>query len=213
MKYDSESLFPGNSDPLERIYAQAGVTPLCGVDEAGRGPLAGPVVAAAVVYRDCNLLWSCGDSKALSAMRREELFAGITSELDYAVGICTTEEIETINILQASLLAMEKAVLKLSVTPDLVLVDGSFPLRSSIRSRAIIHGDALVAVIGAASIVAKVTRDRIMTNYDLEYPHYGFAKHFGYPTAEHRRALKEFGPCPIHRKTYRGVREYYQAAD
>ena len=180
------------------------------MDEAGRGPLAGPVVAGAVVYKDCDTLWSCGDSKALSAKRREDLYERITQDLIFSVGICDVEEIERLNILQASLRAMEKAVYSLSVEPTFVLVDGSFKLPCTIPSRAIIHGDARVAVIGAASIIAKVTRDRLMVSYDQTYPEYGFAKHFGYPTQMHREAIKKFGPCLIHRKTFHGVKEYLQ---
>ena len=197
--------------PIERELCAQGVTPVCGTDEAGRGPLAGPVVAAAVLFRDCETLWLARDSKAMTARARDEYYTRVTQELDYGVGICTAEEIDQLNILQASLVAMERAVGALNAVPALILVDGMHRLRLSIPSRAIKHGDARVAVIGAASIIAKVTRDRLMCDYDAHYPAYGFARHFGYPTEEHRARLQQFGPCPIHRRTFHGVREHFTA--
>jgi ribonuclease HII len=183
---------------------------LCGVDEAGRGPLAGPVVAAAVIFRDCETLWRSNDSKALSRPQREELFSLISWDLEIAVGTCSVEEIDKLNILRASLLAMEKAVLQLPRQPTLVLVDGNQRLNPTIVSRPIVHGDARVCVIGAASIVAKVTRDRLMRELNDLHPGYGFDRHFGYPTAEHRECLRRLGPSPAHRRTFRGVRELLQ---
>jgi ribonuclease HII len=199
--------------PLERRLIESGVTRLCGTDEAGRGPLAGPVVAAAVVFRDCEALWIARDSKVLSPRRREELFAAIASGLEWAVGLCSAKEIDDWNILRASLKAMERAVSALSVQPAFVLVDGPYVPALAMPSRAIKRGDARVAVISAASIVAKVTRDRIMRELDHQYPAYGFARHFGYPTPEHRAALRQHGPCPIHRRTFCGVRELLQTTE
>jgi len=200
----------GERLPIESELAASGIVLVCGVDEAGRGPLAGPVVAAAVMFRDCDLLWRARDSKVLSDGSREEYFASAQDELVYAVASCTPNEIDELNILRASLLAMEKAVGGLPVAPELTLVDGNRRLREVIPSRAIVHGDARVAVISAASIIAKVTRDRLMREYDRQYPGYGFAQHFGYPTELHRRNLRQLGPCPIHRRSYRGVREFFE---
>lgn len=208
---DQTGLLSSNM-PMELSCLAAGYAVICGTDEAGRGPLAGPVVAAAVVFRDCTTIWAARDSKQLSAAARERQYEAIARDLVFAIGICDHEEIDRINILQASLAAMHRAVLKLSAQPSIVLVDGRHPLKSEIPSKAIVHGDAKVAVIGAASIVAKVTRDRIMREYDSRYPEYGFKKHFGYPTVEHRRVIAAVGPCPIHRKTFRGVREYLSSA-
>jgi ribonuclease HII len=199
-------------ETLERALVAAGVSRFCGVDEAGRGPLAGPVVAAAVLYRDCSALWNACDSKRLSPAAREKRFTHIVEEMSFAVGLCDCEEIDRLNILQATLQAMRRAVKKLRPKPGLILIDGKHTLGAGFPSRAIVHGDARVALIGAASIVAKVTRDRIMTEYDRLYPAYGFARHFGYPTAAHRLRIREIGPCPIHRRTFRGVREFLQEA-
>ncbi|HEY3294367.1 MAG TPA: ribonuclease HII [bacterium] len=196
--------------PIERELLASGMSLICGVDEAGRGPLAGPVVAAAVLFRDCELLWSAQDSKKMTVSAREEFFARVPHELEFGVGACTPEEIDEINILQASLRAMERAVALLPCPPQMILVDGNRRLNPSLPSRAIVHGDACVAVISAASIIAKVTRDRLMRDYDAVHPEYGFARHFGYPTEEHRRLLKQLGPCPIHRRTFQGVREFFQ---
>jgi ribonuclease HII len=178
------------------------------VDEAGRGPLAGPVVAAAAVFRDCDALWICRDSKQLNPQVRSRLFDLVSEQLDFGIGICSAEEIDDMNIRRASLEAMRRAVLALNHTPDVLLVDGRDAVPIGIRSIAIIHGDRRVATISAASILAKVTRDRLMTDFDRQFPGYGFASHFGYPTAEHRQAICRLGVSPIHRKTFRGVREF-----
>jgi ribonuclease HII len=196
--------------PIEKELIVSGHSVICGVDEAGRGPLAGPVVAAAVIFRDCELLWQARDSKTMTFDSREEYFGRANGEFEYALALCSPEEIDEINILQASLLAMERAVAQLSSVPSITLVDGNHRLKSAIPSRAIVHGDARVALIGAASIIAKVTRDRMMCEYDRQYPGYGFARHFGYPTEFHRRNLRQLGPCPIHRRSYRGVREFFE---
>ncbi|MCX6600426.1 MAG: ribonuclease HII [bacterium] len=211
-KKTNDLLLPDTGEILERALFASGVSCFCGVDEAGRGPLAGPVVAAAVLYRDCPALWNACDSKRLSRAAREERFLHIVKDMEFAVGICDCEEIDRLNILQATLQAMRHAVKKLRPKPGLILVDGKQNLGAGFPSRAIVHGDARVALIGAASIVAKVTRDRIMIAYDHLYPAYGFARHFGYPTAAHRLRIRQIGPCPIHRRTFRGVREFLQEA-
>ncbi len=177
-----------------------------GVDEAGRGPLAGPVVAAAVVFpRECRLD-GINDSKKLSSKRREELLCEIKKcALTTAVAIIEPEVIDQINILRASLLAMEQAVNKLDTQPDYVLIDGNYPIRTQIRQETMIKGDAKCCSIAAASILAKVTRDAIMCDYHFLFPQYNFKRHKGYPTREHLEAIRKFGPSPIHRKTFKGV--------
>jgi ribonuclease HII len=202
----ASELFAENS-PLEVRLLREGCGLICGTDEAGRGPLAGPVVAAAVLFRDCDSLWKARDSKSLSRRRRESLFEDITRDLAFAIGTSSVAEIDAMNILRASLLAMERAVAGLPEPPSLILVDGLYGLSGAIPSRAIVRGDARVAVIAAASIIAKVQRDALMTDYDRQFPGYGFAHHFGYPTHEHRKRVWELGPCLIHRRTFRGVRE------
>ena len=179
---------------------------MAGVDEAGRGCLAGPVVAAAVILDENRPIHGLRDSKELSEKRRNELFRQIREKaLAYSVGMIGAEEIDRINILRAALLAMEKAVLDLGKKPDCVLIDGNFKTSLPIEQRAIVKGDSKCASIAAASIVAKVTRDRIMTEVEREYPGYGFSRHKGYPTREHLGALRNLGPCPIHRKSFKGV--------
>ncbi len=201
------TFLPEPDGPLEMSLVRQGFTVICGCDEAGRGPLAGPVVGAAVIFRDCEVLWSCRDSKAISAERREALFPTICEQLEYSFTIVDADQIDHVNIRVASLQAMSESVRKLSSRPDIIYVDGRDKLPDWSVSYALIKGDARVATISAASIVAKVVRDRLMRDYHTEYPDYGFDKHFGYPTEIHREALKKFGPCPIHRRTYRGVRE------
>ncbi len=179
---------------------------VAGVDEAGRGCLAGPVVAGAVILDENRPIHGLRDSKTLSEKRRNELFEQIREKaLAYSVGITGAAEIDRINILQASLLAMEKAVLALRKKPDRVLIDGNSKTSLKIEQKAIVKGDSKCASIAAASIVAKVTRDRIMTEIEKEYPGYGFSRHKGYPTKEHFGALRNLGPCPIHRKSFKGV--------
>ena len=181
---------------------------VAGVDEAGRGPLAGPVVAAAVILDDLNPITGLADSKQLSERRRERLFDEIRAKsLCFAVAQASVEEIDTLNILQATLLAMRRAVDGLRLPPKLVLVDGNRLPRLPMRCEAIVKGDALIAAISAASILAKVTRDRWCLEYDLQYPAYGFAQHKGYGTAQHLSALKAQGACPQHRKSFRPVAE------
>ena len=181
---------------------------VAGVDEAGRGPLAGPVVAAAVILDDRHPIYGLADSKKLSAKRREALFDEIRAKaLCCSIAQASVEEIDTLNILQATLLAMRRAVLGLRLPPKLVLVDGNRLPVLEIRSEAIVKGDEKVPAISAASILAKVTRDRWCNQYHTEFPQYGFDQHKGYGTAEHLAALRQHGACPQHRKTFRPVTE------
>lgn len=181
---------------------------VAGVDEAGRGPLAGPVVAAAVILDDQNPINGLADSKVLTARRREKLFDEIRAKaLCCSIAEASVEEIEQLNILQATLLAMRRAVEGLRLKPNMVLVDGNRLPVLDMRAQAIVKGDSLVPAISAASILAKVHRDRWCAEYDKEFPQYGFAKHKGYGTAEHLAALSAHGACPQHRKTFRPVAE------
>ncbi|MBP6501532.1 MAG: ribonuclease HII [Rhodoferax sp.] len=181
---------------------------IAGVDEAGRGPLAGPVVAAAVILDPRNPIKGLADSKKLSANQRERLFDLICARaLCCAVGSASVQEIDAINILQATMLAMRRAVQGLRLTPGKVLIDGNRIPVLNVRAEAIIGGDALVAEISAASIIAKVHRDRWCTQLDVEYPDYGFASHKGYGTAQHLAALRRFGACPEHRRSFAPVTE------
>jgi ribonuclease HII len=186
---------------------------VCGVDEAGRGPLAGPVVAAAVILDRGNPIEGLRDSKLLTESQRVRLAAEIRRKAKaFAVASASHAEIDGINILQASLLAMERAVLRLKMVPELVRVDGrqipAFRERArDYRAEPIVDGDYLVPEISAASILAKVCRDRLMQRLHRRYPQYGFAENKGYATAEHLRALETFGPCPIHRATFAPVRD------
>jgi len=188
------------------LEADAG-TILAGVDEAGRGPLAGPVVAAAVILSASNPIAGLADSKTLSASRREALAGQIRAQAAaWALGMASVEEIDRLNILQATLLAMQRAVQGLGMKPDLVLVDGNRAPRLSCPVRTVVRGDALVKSISAASILAKVARDSILQHLDGQYPGYGFAIHKGYPTAAHQRALETLGPSPVHRRSFGPVR-------
>lgn len=177
-----------------------------GVDEAGRGPLAGPVVAAAVILDDLNPIKGLNDSKKLTAARREKLYDEIRAKaLCCSVAQASVEEIEQLNILQATLLAMRRAVEGLRLKPHKVLVDGNRLPVLDVLAEAIVGGDATVPAISAASILAKVTRDRLCQDLDKRYPQYGFAGHKGYGTAEHLAALRAHGACPEHRKTFAPV--------
>jgi ribonuclease HII len=179
---------------------------IAGVDEAGRGPLAGPVVAAAVILDERNPIAGLADSKALTARRREQLFDEIRAKaLCCSIAQASVEEIDTINILQATLLAMRRAVEGLRLKPSLVLVDGNQLPVLDVRAEAIVKGDSKVQAISAASILAKVTRDRWCAELDAQYPEYGFAGHKGYGTAAHLQALQTHGACPQHRKTFAPV--------
>ena len=179
---------------------------MAGVDEAGRGPLAGPVVAAAVILDARNPIDGLADSKVLTARRREQLFDEIRAKaLCCSIAQASVEEIDRINILQATMLAMRRAVEGLRLKPALVLVDGNRLPVLEVRAEAIVKGDSKVATISAASILAKVTRDRWCADLDAQYPQYGFAGHKGYGTAEHLAALQAHGACPQHRKTFSPV--------
>ena len=179
---------------------------VAGVDEAGRGPLAGPVVAAAVILDERKPITGLADSKKLTARRRELLFDEILAKaLCCSIAEASVEEIERLNILQATMLAMQRAVLGLRLKPAHVLVDGNRVPVLGMTSEAIVKGDSLVACISAASILAKVTRDRWCAQVDADYPQYGFAGHKGYGTAAHLQALHDHGACPLHRKTFAPV--------
>ncbi len=186
---------------------------LAGVDEAGRGPLAGSVVAAAVILPAAHDIDGLADSKKLSAARREALYEQIlTKAVAVSTGQASVAEIDALNILHASMLAMQRAVDGLSLSPAHVLVDGNRLPRWQWPATALVKGDQRVACISAASIVAKVTRDRQMLALDQQYPAYGFARHMGYPTAAHREALQQHGPCSEHRRSFGPVRAALEAA-
>lgn len=185
----------------ENKYSE--LTYICGIDEAGRGPLAGPVVAAACILpKDATILF-LNDSKKLSEKRRDNLFDEIIAKaVSYGIGIVSEKEIDELNILQATYKAMRIAVSQLSVTPDILLNDAVRIPELVLRQVPIVKGDAKSVSIAAASVLAKVTRDRMMLEYDAQYPGYGFARHKGYGTAEHINAIKTIGPCEIHRRTF-----------
>ena len=186
---------------------------IAGVDEAGRGPLAGPVVAAAVILDPSRPIEGLADSKKLSARQRERLAVEIRAKaLAWCVAEASVEEIDAINILQATFRAMERAVAGLANTPDQVLVDGNQLPRLTVPARAIIDGDALEPAISAASILAKTARDALMAAADAEFPGYGFAQHAGYGTARHMAALRELGACAIHRRSFAPVRRVLEEA-
>lgn len=180
-----------------------GYTAVCGVDEAGRGPLAGPVCAAAVILPPNTIIDGVNDSKKLTEKKRESLFDVIKEQsLAYSVAWASVEEIEEINILNAAMLAMRRAVEGLTVKADFALIDGNKAPQLDIPAFPIIKGDSLSMSIAAASILAKVSRDRLMYEYDKQFPDYGFAKHKGYGTKLHREKLLELGPCEIHRRSF-----------
>jgi len=190
----------------ERAAVAAGHMLVAGVDEAGRGPLAGPVAVAAVILPQEAHLPRINDSKKLSAAVREELFTQIVAiAISYHVALIDAETIDRMNILQATRMGMYEAIAALTPAPDEVLID-AVELKLSMPSQSIIKGDAKSASIAAASILAKVTRDHLMEQYDTEYPHYGFAKHKGYGTQEHIDAIRKYGVCPIHRKSFEPIR-------
>lgn len=194
---------------MEKSLRDEGFSFVAGVDEAGRGPLAGPVVAGAVIFLDYAAIPQVFDSKQLNEKTREELFELLTSSENilYAVAEVDNNEIDRINILQATHLAMRTAVSKLSQQPDFVIIDGN-PVKSMpYPNKSVVKGDAKCAAIAAASIIAKVYRDRLMCKYAEMYPEYGFDLHKGYGTAAHLQAIKKYGACPIHRKTFSPVKE------
>ena len=197
-----KEVVPLGWDIEDAAYAD-GYTAVCGCDEAGRGPLAGPVVAAAVILpRGCEIP-GLNDSKKLTEKKREALFDVICEcALAYAIAEASAEEIDEINILNASMLAMRRAVEALKITADYALIDGNTSRGFAIPTQTVVGGDAKSPSIAAASILAKVTRDRMCADMDAQYPVYGFAKHKGYPTKVHMDAVREHGPSPIHRKTF-----------
>ncbi|MBI4970469.1 MAG: ribonuclease HII [Candidatus Omnitrophica bacterium] len=191
---------------FEEALRKDGFRIIAGTDEAGRGPLAGPVVAACVILPDFHIP-GINDSKMLSEKKREKLFAEIMSSATVGVSVISESVIDEINIYQASRLAMKKAFHELSLQPDFLLIDGPLKLDVFCKTKSIIKGDRKSASIAAASIIAKVTRDRLMREYHEEYPEYDFARHKGYPTKRHRELLKLHGPSPIHRRSFRPVRD------
>jgi ribonuclease HII len=196
-------------DYFERMYYRQGYQKIAGVDEVGRGPLAGAVVAAAVILPKDGIEEQLFDSKQISSKKREELYKVIFSKaLGVGIGVVGPEEIDLLNIFQATLKAMAQAIQALPISPDFLLIDGLQGPTISIPQKPIRKGDQLSNSIAAASIVAKVTRDRMMMEWHQKYPQYNFAKHKGYGTKEHRRAIEKFGICELHRKTFRGVKEY-----
>ncbi len=187
----------------EELYTSQGYTSICGVDEAGRGPLAGPVCAAAVILPQGLVIEGVNDSKKLSEKKREKLFDEIKAKaVSYCIAWASVEEIETINILNAAMLAMKRAVEGLEIPADFVMVDGNKTPDLKIPCISIVKGDALSQSIAAASILAKVSRDRLMLELAEQYPLYHFEKHKGYGTKIHREALLEYGPCEIHRPSF-----------
>ena len=193
-----------NLKEVDKDFFNMGLQYVCGIDEAGRGPLAGPVVVASVILPKDSMIEGVNDSKKVSEKKREQLYEIITKEaISYGVGIVYQEEIDEINILQATKKGLTEAVKSMNVRPDVILVDALKGIDTlGIPYRSIIKGDATSYSIAAASIIAKVTRDRIMREWDKVYPEYGFAVHKGYGTAKHIQAIKEFGLCPLHRRTF-----------
>ncbi len=200
-----------------RFYT-SGMNYLCGIDEAGRGPLAGPVVAAAVILPRDTTLSGINDSKKLTAAQRESLEPMIRNQaVSFAIGLATVEEIDRLNILQATFLAMKRALEQITVVPDMILVDGrDFPSffvpgsKKPIKGRAIVGGDGKSLTIASASILAKTYRDRLMVEYGRQYPRYGFERHKGYGTRHHRQMILKYGPTDIHRKAFLRNRDRWQ---
>lgn len=187
----------------ENLAREKGFENICGVDEAGRGPLAGPVCAAAVILKPNQIIEGVNDSKKLSEKKREALFNVIKSEVKaYSIAFATVEEIEEMNILNATMLAMKRAVEGLKIKADYALIDGNRLPPLDIKAEYVIKGDAKSMSIAAASILAKVSRDRLCYEYAEKYPQYGFDKHKGYGTKLHTQAIKEYGPCEIHRMSF-----------
>lgn len=189
---------------FEKAAALSGFSCICGVDEAGRGPLAGPVCAAAVILPEGAVIEGLDDSKKLTEKKRERLYDIIKqTAVAYSVAYGTLEEIETVNILEATYLAMNRAIEGLTVKPDFALIDGNrIPRGIKIPCETIVKGDSKSMSVAAASVLAKVTRDRLMLEYDKKYPEYNFKKHKGYGTREHTELIKQYGPCEIHRLSF-----------
>ena len=187
----------------EKLYHEKGYSLVCGVDEAGRGPLCGPVVAAAVILRDDDPIEGLNDSKKLSEKKREALYGEICARaLAYSIASASPEEIDELNILGATMLAMQRAIKGLSPAADFALIDGNTVRNMPVPAVGVIKGDAISSSISAASILAKVTRDRLCLEHDRLYPGYGIAGHKGYPTAAHMEAVRRLGPSPIHRRSF-----------
>ncbi|PLX80740.1 MAG: ribonuclease HII [Desulfuromonas sp.] len=195
---------------FEERARQDGFLRVAGIDEAGRGPLAGPVVAAAVILPEKFDLPGLTDSKQLSEKQRHTLFPEIRRQAAVGLGISSPEEIDSINILQATLLAMQRAIETLRGGTDFLLIDGITPLPVTTPQKTLKKGDSRSLSIAAASVIAKVVRDRMMHGYDRRYPDYAFARHKGYGSAAHRAAIAKHGPCPIHRRSFGGVKEYLE---
>jgi ribonuclease HII len=192
----------------EMAACEKGYAKIAGIDEAGRGPIAGPVVSAAVILPPLFPIEGVTDSKKLTPKRRNLLYDKIYEHaVSIGIGIVDPPEIIRLNILYASLLSMKMSVQNLMPQPDFLLVDGIFQIPYALPQMAVPSGDCLSLSVAAASIIAKVTRDRLMEKYHYEYPEYGFDRHKGYPTREHKEAVRRFGCCPIHRKSFKGVRE------
>ncbi len=198
---------PGPDFSVEQKFLASHVWPVAGMDEVGRGPLAGPVVVAAVILNPDDLPEGLNDSKKLSAIRRDQLYEVVCAKaLAISLGSATAQEIDVLNIRQATLLAMSRAASALLPAPAFILIDGrDVPLNLPCPGQALVKGDSLSLSIAAASIVAKVTRDRMMTRLGGIYPHYHFEDHAGYGTAAHLAALANFGPCPLHRRSFRPI--------
>ncbi len=188
---------------FDASFINENVKVICGVDEAGRGPLAGPVVAAACILPEGLIIEGLDDSKKLTEKKREKIFdVIIENALDYSIASASVEEIEEINILNAAMLAMKRAIDGLKIKPDLALIDGNCSRGFTVPTKTVVGGDATSQSIAAASILAKVTRDRMCYEFDKEYPEYGFAKHKGYGTKLHTEAIKTYGLTPIHRPSF-----------
>jgi ribonuclease HII len=200
-----EGIIPSSSkmDTFEKLAYQRGYRLIAGVDEAGRGPLAGPVTAAAVIFPPDYLNDQINDSKQLSAKKRENLYEIIKNDaLAVGIGVIDADVIDQVNILQASLLSMREAVLEMQPQPDFLLIDGLYKIQLPLAQKPLIKGDTLSVSIAAASIIAKVSRDRIMEMYHRQFPQYNFLRNKGYGTKDHREAIKEFGMCKIHRRSF-----------
>jgi ribonuclease HII len=194
---------------FEKKARSSGYSMIAGIDEAGRGPLAGPVVSAAVILPQSFSVPHITDSKKLSPKRRDDLYERIYEHAEsIGIGIVDATEIDRINILHAALLSMAISVKKLSPAPEFLLIDGTFPIDSELPQKPVIKGDLLSISVACASIIAKVTRDRLMQRYHEDYPWYGFDRHKGYPTKAHKEAIRKHGCCFIHRKSFKGVKEH-----
>ena len=198
---------------LERGLRQKGYQWIAGLDEVGRGPLAGPVVAACVILQESSDNSCFVDSKTINAKKRTRLYRELKQNgAQISVGIVSETDIDRLNILQASLFAMKKAVLTMPVQPDFLLVDGNQPVPMSTPQQTLVKGESKSASIAAASIVAKVVRDDMMDQYHLQYPEYNFQQNKGYPTLEHRQAIRVYGPCAIHRQSFKCVKEFISSS-